>query len=241
MPGQRLLAIARLWLDEGAVQRVLEPLVADWQREQAVAPPRLRWLVWTHALLAFASSVVRVSARAILRELAVPPSVRDVIVLSSAAAGTIAVIFTLSALGGRESPHNPAIVGSVVLVALAPLIWHRVGVTAPRPLPLFLKCATIGVIVTAMIDGGHAVVVMLPIVLMLAASHLPGPPPSTLARRWVLVFGPLGLLIVMNPVLDLGSWPRIWRDVLHMAWGCWSVVACSLDASRDRSRPEVNA
>lgn len=33
LPGTRLLAVARLVIDPVAVQRVLEPLVADWQRE----------------------------------------------------------------------------------------------------------------------------------------------------------------------------------------------------------------
>lgn len=31
LPGKRLLAIARLWFDAGVVERVFEPLVADWQ------------------------------------------------------------------------------------------------------------------------------------------------------------------------------------------------------------------
>jgi hypothetical protein len=53
-------------------------------------------------------------------------------------------------------------------------------------------------------------------------------------QRLMLVWAPIALLMVMNPVLDLGSWPRLWRDVLHVTWGGWSVVACSLDATRGR-------
>lgn len=48
----------------------------------------------------------------------------------------------------------------------------------------------------------------------------------------------------MNPMIDLGSWPTVWvwRDALHMSWSVWSVVACSLDATRTtraalKSRP----
>ncbi len=57
LPGTRLLACARLLVDPAAVASVLEPLVADWQREWLVAATaRRRTLVRVRGLIAFLAS-----------------------------------------------------------------------------------------------------------------------------------------------------------------------------------------
>lgn len=56
LPGTRLLAFARLWLDERTIAGTFEPLVADWQAEAGAAPTRgsASWinLRWRFAFLA---------------------------------------------------------------------------------------------------------------------------------------------------------------------------------------------
>lgn len=54
LPGSQLLTLARTVIDPLAVERILEPLVADWQREWlAVTTTRSRAIVWVRGVSAF--------------------------------------------------------------------------------------------------------------------------------------------------------------------------------------------
>jgi hypothetical protein len=53
-----------------------------------------------------------------------------------------------------------------------------------------------------------------------------------------LAFAAPALLALMNPTIEVGTWPMVWRDVFHLSWGLWSVVVCSLDATRTAGNPE---
>lgn len=67
LPGKRLLAIARLWFDAGVVERVLEPLVADWQwacRDAQTPAEGLRR--YAAGLLAFGVTAARCAPKVLL-------------------------------------------------------------------------------------------------------------------------------------------------------------------------------
>jgi hypothetical protein len=56
LPGTHLLAVARLVVDPAAVAHVLEPLVADWQREWLTAGSAWRAIVRVRGVVAFVCS-----------------------------------------------------------------------------------------------------------------------------------------------------------------------------------------
>ena len=66
LPGTRLLAFASRWFDAAVVARVLEPLVADWQREWAEAPPGRRAWIRVRGVACFAMAMTAMAPRALL-------------------------------------------------------------------------------------------------------------------------------------------------------------------------------
>jgi hypothetical protein len=63
MPGNRLLRLARLWVDPARVSNVLEPLVADWQRECTAQVGVPLWLCRVRGFIAFALAFLIVLGR----------------------------------------------------------------------------------------------------------------------------------------------------------------------------------
>lgn len=59
----RALAFASRWFEAAVVERVFEPLIADWQREWSDTPPSRRWQVSIRGLAAFITAVVISSPR----------------------------------------------------------------------------------------------------------------------------------------------------------------------------------
>jgi len=66
MPGTRLLAFARRWFPSSTVSSVLEPLVADWQRQWSDATPAQRQWVDLKGRAAFAVTLAMMTPRLIL-------------------------------------------------------------------------------------------------------------------------------------------------------------------------------
>lgn len=66
MPGTRLLAFARRWFPPSTVSSVLEPLVADWQRQWSDATPAQRQWVDLKGRAAFAITLATMTPRLIL-------------------------------------------------------------------------------------------------------------------------------------------------------------------------------
>jgi len=63
LPGTRLLAFACLWFDERTVSTVLEPLVADWQRQWDDATPAQRRWINAKGFAAFTATTVMMTPR----------------------------------------------------------------------------------------------------------------------------------------------------------------------------------
>jgi hypothetical protein len=78
LPGRRLLAFASHWFDPAVVARVLEPLVADWQREWREAPPARRPWIRARGVLCFAIAVTAMTPRALLAPTP-PPLLRRIV------------------------------------------------------------------------------------------------------------------------------------------------------------------
>lgn len=66
MPGTRLLAFASRWFEPAVVASVIEPLVADWQRQWTDATPAQRRWIDVKGFAAFATTVVMMTPRLIL-------------------------------------------------------------------------------------------------------------------------------------------------------------------------------
>ena len=62
----RALVFAQKWFDAATVQRIFEPLIADWQREWQDASPTRRARVSIRGLAAFMCAVI-VSGPSLLR------------------------------------------------------------------------------------------------------------------------------------------------------------------------------
>jgi hypothetical protein len=139
MPGTRLLAFARRWIDPAFVAGVVEPLVADWQREWSDAQ-RASLSRRTHVLLSgWWALLISIGVFAVSR-LATPPPAR------SAMRGLVA--FSAAVF---LSPF-------VVLVLLAPLLYPGAN---PYPLGAWLPRAGAAAITSAI------PMAMLPCLLML--------------------------------------------------------------------------
>lgn len=232
LPGTRFLAIARLWFDEAIVDRVVEPLVADWQSEYASAPAHKRGRVWLRGVMALARTTLSVAGHAIRSEALVAPSAARTGALVGAALLVCSAVVLLLNVMGAVPGATPTVLATVVLVVWAAMIWQPNRPATERPLATYLKLSAVLLLIVGFIDGLHAVIVMAPLVLVMWSFKLPAGSPRSEVRRMGLVFGPLALLVVMNPLVNMGSWPMAWRDALHLCWGLWSVVACSLDATR---------
>lgn len=93
----RALAFANRWFDAATVQRVFEPLIADWQREWQDASGLRRWSVHLRAFTAFCCATV-LSSHRILRQ-PTPASVSNRIVVRICR--FVLVITALQTLGWR--------------------------------------------------------------------------------------------------------------------------------------------
>jgi hypothetical protein len=125
MLGDRWLSVARTWLDEGVVDRTIEPLVADWQHELAATRGHRRLLLVARGHVALARSVIVCGLRDLRRPL--PMSI-------SLGAWLVAEIFvalgTLITLGltAWSAPHEsiwlmiPANLALAVPLAAVPLL-----------------------------------------------------------------------------------------------------------------------
>jgi hypothetical protein len=131
LPGTSLLAFARQWLSPAVVASVLEPLVADWQREQTEARSRrarLRLhLQWTAAFL----SAFMLSG---LRELAVLPPAR--LAAGAGARGLLLAGFGFFLQQTFQRPHdvpglNAALVDSLPFAIVAVVDTIRAATSLP--------------------------------------------------------------------------------------------------------------
>ena len=66
LPGTHLLAFASRWFDAAVVARVLEPLVADWQREWSDAPRARRTWIRARGTACFVIAVTAMTPRSLL-------------------------------------------------------------------------------------------------------------------------------------------------------------------------------
>jgi hypothetical protein len=79
LPGTRLLAFAPRWFDAATVSRVLEPLVADWQREWRDAPPSHRTWIRMRGVVCFAIAMTALAPRALVLTPTPPAMLRRVV------------------------------------------------------------------------------------------------------------------------------------------------------------------
>ena len=79
LPGTRLLAFASRWFDAAVVARVVEPLVADWQREWGEAPPARRGWIRLRGVFCFVITVAALSPRALLLTPTPPVMLRRIV------------------------------------------------------------------------------------------------------------------------------------------------------------------
>lgn len=78
-PGTRLLAFASRWFDAATVSRVVEPLVADWQREWRDAPPSHRTWIRMRGVVCFAIAMTALAPRALVLTPTPPAMLRRVV------------------------------------------------------------------------------------------------------------------------------------------------------------------
>ena len=78
-PGTRLLAFASRWFDAAVVAGVLEPLVADWQREWTEAPPARRAWIRARGVICFAVAMTAMAPRAFLLTPTPPAMLRRIV------------------------------------------------------------------------------------------------------------------------------------------------------------------
>jgi hypothetical protein len=99
--GGRLLALARAWFDETTVERVFEPLIADWQRECAsIAGPRAL-LCRLQGYLAFLSTFLLTFGRDFWRPLPVGLGGAAWLCIDAfAAVGALLLVYIWHASGG---------------------------------------------------------------------------------------------------------------------------------------------
>lgn len=167
MPGHRLLAIARLWLDDDLVRRVLEPLVADWQQDcRDARTARARMLRYLTGAAAFAMAASRCSHG--LWPADPGPALRRGMIFAFALFMTLGMAVNVWLMGGlagmRAYPTEswPFLIPSLVLAAapyallpLALLVRARIeNVRDGRKLVLAMASATV---VLVLIAGGWLV------------------------------------------------------------------------------------
>lgn len=78
-PGTRLLAFASRWFDAAVVASVLEPLVADWQREWIEAPPARRAWIRARGVICFAVAMTAMAPQALLLTPTPPAMLRRIV------------------------------------------------------------------------------------------------------------------------------------------------------------------
>jgi hypothetical protein len=78
-PGTRLLAFASRWFDAAVVARVLEPLVADWQREWIEAPPARRAWIRARGVICFAVAMTAMAPQTLLLTPTPPAMLRRIV------------------------------------------------------------------------------------------------------------------------------------------------------------------
>lgn len=158
LPGTRLLAIARLWLDEGAIDRVFTPLVADWQHQYLHARSGRGWArVYLSGLLAFTAAAVQLAPRALLAW--PPPGTRRTVTLAATgfAAVGVAINVALMPHGLNYPGHSWLFILPAFLIASATL--------AVLPVALLVCVRTGGSrrgrLLTAQVIVAHTAVVIL--------------------------------------------------------------------------------
>ena len=234
-PGTRLLTLARVWFDERTVALVFEPFVADWQAEYASAPASEQRRIRLRGVVTLATTAASVAARSVLREALVPPPATQTVALVGAALVSCGAAALLLNMVGVHPPPNSTRLATLALVVWAGMIWPPNRPSRQRPLATYLKMSAMLLLVVGLTDGPHAILHTAPLVAVIAGFKLPGRGSRDQLRRMGLVFGPLGILAMLNPAIDLGSWSIAWRDLLHISWGFWGVAVCSLDATRAKN------
>jgi hypothetical protein len=231
LPGMRLLAIARLWFDKATIDRVFEPLVADWQAEYASAPAAERRRIWFRGLTALFTTSIVVIGRSTRGEASRPPAAIETAKLVGAALGTCTA-FALLVRAFDAGPTLTALhMAGVAQMGWANMIWSPKEPARERPLATYLKLSAGLLLVVAIVDGPAHALVAASFVPVFASLRLPGADaPRDVARRGFLVFGPIAAALALSGAANL-TWSA-WLIALLGCWALWSVVACSLDATR---------
>lgn len=241
LPGTRLLAIARLWSDEATIDRVFEPLVADWQAEYVSAPAAERRRIWFRGLTALFTTSIAVIGRCTRREASRPPAAIETVKLVGTALSGCAA-FALLVKAFDAGPTLTALhMAGVAQMGWANMIWPPKGPARERPLATYLKLSAGLLLVVGMVDGPAHALVAASFVPVFASLRLPGgDAPRDVARRGVLVFGPMVVVLLFSHAINVAA--SAWLIALLACWGLWSIAACSLDATRTtkaalKSRP----
>lgn len=165
MPGTRLLAFARRWFPPTTVSSVLEPLVADWQREWQDSSASRRTVVTTRGLTAFVCAAI-VSLPRVLRTPA-PSTITNRMVTRIAGVTFIgSVIFTIpfalqAVTLGPSSwvlallilPSSMAVVFPFAMIAATDAIRRHEPLAAHVQRATVLKLGIVAVLLMALLNG----------------------------------------------------------------------------------------
>ena len=160
MRGDRWLSFARDWLDEGVIERSIEPLVADWQHELSASGVGRARLVVVRGHLALARCVLSCLLRDVRRPL--PQGVGTAAWLVAEAFATlgaiiIGVIFEWSTQSrlpfGLMLPANLAIALPLAAVPLIIIVTRRWSVTDRTARWLAVRTAVIMTVLMVPLAG----------------------------------------------------------------------------------------
>jgi hypothetical protein len=133
MTGERCLRFASAWLDDAAVRRVLEPLIADWQKESRSLNGVARWRALIAVHWAFAVSFALMLPRQ--QRSLVSHRVLVKSWIATAAFGGAGIVLQLwlffEGLGRDAAYLLPAALGTALPLALLPAVIIALAVGSP--------------------------------------------------------------------------------------------------------------
>lgn len=117
IPGLRLLAFAHRWFDAATVSRVLEPLIADWQREWIEASSAQRPLIHVRGTIAFVVAALSLTPRVLFLTPSPPSMVRRVLsrIIIFTSIGTVTLVAPM-VYSLREAPWQTVVLLAIFLL-----------------------------------------------------------------------------------------------------------------------------